>query len=301
MDTYNNMQPVGIEPPRMLGLNVDPSLAASAAGASVAAAHAQAASAALAAATTAAAAARSGGGGGGSSAGPTGPPGAGMEALSLQPFAGTPGGGSLAGEAGVVHRSLDVGRTADARRSMPELGRPGPDGSWRSVSDVAQRPAPAGSTHGSEDGGEAEWRGMPEPGRHGGNAQRSAEGGARLAPGMAAGAAAAAAAAGAAAAGPGSDGRRSMEAPALSIPSPMPTPGGGGGVSCSAWGGWVSGLAAGPCCTPEPARSLCGSPARPARHRPVRCPCPPSDAGRVLPAAFPPGHLTIRLTLLLWR
>ncbi|PSC74976.1 EH domain-containing 1-like [Micractinium conductrix] len=230
MDTYNNMQPVGIEPPRMLGLNVDPSLAASAAGASVAAAHAQAASAALAAATTAAAAARSGGGGGGSSAGPTGPPGAGMEALSLQPFAGTPGGGSLAGEAGVVHRSLDVGRTADARRSMPELGRPGPDGSWRSVSDVAQRPAPAGSTHGSEDGGEAEWRGMPEPGRHGGNAQRSAEGGARLAPGMAAGAAAAAAAAGAAAAGPGSDGRRSMEAPALSIPSPMPTPGGGGGM-----------------------------------------------------------------------
>lgn len=223
MDTYASMQPVGIEPPRMRGLDTDPSLVA-----------------ASAAAAAAAASMRSGG------AGPLG-----QGSTDHEPHTSAPGGqpavggsagaelgGAAAGMAalagaGAVHHSLDLGRTADVRRSVPEgVGRPRPEagGAWSSMPEGA-RPAggPPPGLDGvacSEDGQDA-WRSAPEPGRQGGSdGRRSAEAPGGFVLPKTAGAAAAAGAAGAA----GADARRGMEPPLLAIPSPGPTPGMAGGV-----------------------------------------------------------------------
>ncbi|KAL4430913.1 hypothetical protein ABPG75_006169 [Micractinium tetrahymenae] len=229
MDTYANMQPVGIEPPRMCGLDTDPSLAAASAAAAAAAA---------------AAGIRS------TSVGPLGQGSTDYEPPAFAPSgqpagsssAGAEAGGAAAGMAalagaGTVHHSLEVSRTADVRRSMPEgVGRPGPDGgAWRSMPEAGRpgdAPSPGpGYTADSDDGRDA-WRSAPEPGRHGGSdGRRSADAPPPLVLPAVAGAAAGGMAGAAGAAGlAGADGRRGVEPPLLAIPSPGPTPGMAGGM-----------------------------------------------------------------------
>ncbi|KAI3433598.1 hypothetical protein D9Q98_003408 [Chlorella vulgaris] len=127
MDTYSNMQSPGIEPPRLRGLETDPAMAA------------------------AAAAGRSG-----SSKALAGPMAA---SLDLEGHSGRLAAAAGGGE-GALHRSLDVSRTLDVRRSVPEgIGRPPPGSdAWGSASDAGRSPGPASIGAGSED----EWRGLSE-------------------------------------------------------------------------------------------------------------------------------------------
>jgi hypothetical protein len=102
MDTYSNQQAVGIEPPRLRGLETDPAMAP---------------------------AVRSAPGGGGS----LGPMAASVEADTSGLLAAAGGG---AGPDGAVHRSLDTSR------SMPGGSERHGGSAWHSPSDARRPPAP---------------------------------------------------------------------------------------------------------------------------------------------------------------
>jgi hypothetical protein len=145
MDTYANMQSVGIEPPRLRGLDTDPAVAAAAARG--AAGHGGPMAASLDLETPSSVFNGAGGGAGGLS-----------------------GGSSAADE---VQRGMDV------RRSVSDSGRGAGSNAWRS-----SMPEGVGPSE-EEDGSSSAWRSSQEMGRQGGgggrDVQRSVEGAALLA------------------------------------------------------------------------------------------------------------------------
>jgi hypothetical protein len=197
LDSYQNVQAAGIEPPRLRGLETDPAMAARQAPPPTA----------------------------GSGVPPVGASLDGQLAGMSLAAAAAGGGGEAA-----LHASLDMDRaadrSADVRRSMPAGG--GAVDSWRAFSADAGRPGSLGpgsvgpgsagpaSTVGDDEDTVA-WRSMPDPGRqYGGgtfvDTHRSYDGAARSM-----------AAAGVAA--EGADPRRGVEA------GPLPSAGMAGGVS----------------------------------------------------------------------
>lgn len=223
MDTYANMQAVGIEPPRMRGLDTDPALAPAAATGPAPSTWAASGSAA--------------GGVRSSAPGPMAAGRADMEAAAgsgFDPYGLAAASTSAPAE---VHQPAGI----DMRRSAPAEVLGG-SAVWRSASDAVQQPGGGGKSDG-EGPSAHDWRNVHtypnmQPGHPGGSGggsdgQRSVdEAPLSSARGTAAAAAAAGVAVGAAAAGQWPDGRGGGEAgPPLSIPSPAGSAGGGGGVS----------------------------------------------------------------------